>query len=103
MIKCNSKAFVQCQIKCHHCKTMDEACFLEGSDCDRFNQKVLAAPKTNADRIRAMSDEELAELLGGMCKIAEQCDDCPLDGKCPGGSYDCGSWNEWLKQPAEEE
>lgn len=64
--------------------------------CPLYNAK----PTTNADRIRAMSDEELAELLGGMCKIAEQCDDCPLDGKCPGGSYDCGSWDEWLKQPA---
>ena len=45
-------------------------------------------PMTNADRIRAMSDEELAKWLeyegGGAC--AEVC-----------------GWLNWLQQPAEEE
>ena len=44
-------------------------------------------PKTNADRIRAMSDEELARWLeyegGGAC--AEMC-----------------GWLNWLQQPAED-
>lgn len=44
--------------------------------------------QSNADRIRAMSDEELAEWLeyegGGAC--AEVC-----------------GWLEWLRQPAEED
>ena len=94
---------------CKHCDTVEyyEPCFscrsTGGGIPTKWEAKANCKPQTNADRIRAMSDEELAELLGGMCKIAEQCDDCPLDGKCPGGSYDCGSWDEWLKQPAEEE
>lgn len=62
-------------------------------------------PMTNADRIRAMSDEELAEFISrieigdfgqqvygktfcDMCKDQYECDDCRL-------------W--WLQQPAEED
>lgn len=74
-------------------------------DCDNCDVFVFGKGgkevPTKADRIRAMTDEELADLLRGMCKIAEQCDDCPMDGKCPGGSYDFSSWDKWLQQPAE--
>jgi hypothetical protein len=61
-------------------------------------------PQTNADRIRAMSDEKLAEFLDtitGMCwdngRREEKlyCDECPME--CPSGG--CA---EWLKQPAED-
>ena len=58
-------------------------------------------PQTNADRIRAMSDEELAKFIPdwsytGACKCDEQsyvdcnneCEKCVV---------------EWLKQPAESE
>lgn len=45
-------------------------------------------PKTNADRIRAMSDEELANWLeyegGGACA-------------------EVYGWLQWLRQPAEED
>lgn len=58
-------------------------------------------PMTNADRIRAMSDEELVELLvmekGGffcaVCEIADQLD-CDMDCR--------GHCAKWLRQPAEE-
>ena len=69
-----------------------------------------AKPQTNADRIRAMSDEELAEQLitvGELdeeihfCKNLPECDDLlntedgvPLE-KCRGCLLN------WLKQPAE--
>ena len=43
---------------------------------------------TNADRIRAMSNEELAENMS--------------DWQCWGGGLDQKDWLEWLKQPAEE-
>ena len=50
--------------------------------------RVIGKPMTNADRIRAMSDEELARWLeyegGGAC--AEMC-----------------GWMNWLQQPAGEE
>lgn len=52
-------------------------------------------PITNADRIRSMTDEELAETLGDKCICpptrgrAEVCDDCDA------------CWLEWLQKPAE--
>lgn len=49
---------------------------------------IVKVPMTNADRIRAMTDEEMAKWLeyegGGAC--AEVC-----------------GWLNWLQQPAEEE
>lgn len=54
---------------------------------------------TNADRIRAMSDEELALLLSEFCKGMEFCDYCVAKKDCPGESPVC--WEKWLKQPAE--
>lgn len=56
-------------------------------------------PQTNADRIRAMSDEELAKWL---CSIltAECCDrSCPARYMC---DFDDNGLIKWLKQPAEE-
>ena len=55
---------------------------------------------TNADRIRAMSDEELVEFLYNykftdMCE--EGCDLCHYHGDCENRLAD------WLKQPAEED
>ena len=50
---------------------------------------------TNADRIRAMSDEELA-------KIIERELGCPVTGDCEKMSKDCKAcWLDWLQQPAE--
>ena len=57
-------------------------------------------PKTNADRIRAMSDEELAEFID-RCEMNDIdyaktfCDLC-------NGQYECDQCRlDWLKQPAE--
>ena len=68
-------------------KTDSEGHYKETQD---FARKLInhAKPQTNADRIRAMSDEELARWLeyegGGAC--AEMC-----------------GWLNWLQQPAEED
>ena len=68
-------------------KTDSEEHYKETQD---FARKLIdhAKPQTNADRIRAMSDEELARWLeyegGGAC--AEMC-----------------GWLNWLQQPAEED
>nr|WP_325301923.1 hypothetical protein [uncultured Dysosmobacter sp.] len=69
--------------------------------------KVLLGPdvRTNADRIRAMSDEELGEFIsrieigdfGQLVYGKTFCDMC-------NGQYECGDcrlW--WLQQPAEED
>lgn len=54
---------------------------------------------TNADRIRAMSDEELADFLYGVM-TAECCDrSCPGRETCEPGHK---GLLEWLKQPAEK-
>lgn len=77
-----------------------DACSL----CDDDFSFYMPKPKTNGDRIRAMSDEELSTFRLEM-------DACPPDyrQKCP---YDreyyytkaCdGCWLRWLKTPAKEE
>ena len=56
-------------------------------------------PKTNADRIRTMSNEELCEFLGEykFCEICEEeCYSCTYSGDCDKRLLD------WLQQPAEE-
>lgn len=64
--------------------------YMEMGDC---KGKPKSTPQTNADRIRAMSDEELAEILAcpyqndGLCFKAENCEKCIID---------------WLRQPEEE-
>ena len=63
--------------------------------------EIVEAPKTNADRIRAMSDEELADALQKFCIAMVDCSDCPLyDFGCPKNSI-FNYWIEWLQQPAE--
>ena len=63
-------------------------------DCQYFCEK------TNADRIRAMSDEELADFID-RCEMSDIdyaktfCDLC-------NGQYECDQCRlDWLKQPAE--
>lgn len=57
--------------------------------CPHFVQK------TNADRIRSLSDEELAKKLQYMCPVSADC--IKMSGDCK------ACWLDWLQQPAEEE
>lgn len=60
-------------------------------------------PQTNADRIRAMTDEELAKYINEISN-----GDCPTVGDCPEGVREnetCTPWQcwlYWLKSPVEE-
>ena len=65
MKKCDPRAFARCPGK-RYCGNVVDAEFAEGSDCDKFNQSVLSQQVTNADRIRGMTDEELAEFIRSM-------------------------------------
>ena len=70
-------------------------------DCGLFKPK----PQTNADRIRSMTDEELAEFLDREFWVLPNCKpDAPQDqetGMCLIAScHNC--WLDWLKQEAEE-
>ena len=59
--------------------------FFEGSECDKFNRQISSRTMTNADRIRAMSDEELADAIVKMvcgidpaeffCQNKKECED----------------------------
>jgi len=57
---------------------------------------------TNADRIRAMTDEELAEFIG-----THDCLDCPLNSEdewCAGNGSSCKeAVLAWLKEPVKGE
>lgn len=65
-------------------------------ECDQSETCAAYVPViTNADRIRSLSDEELAKILGDKCI-------CPPAGECAKMSGDCAAcWLEWLQQPAE--
>lgn len=59
------------------------------------NPPILKKPQTNADRIRAMSDEELAAFLDTI----NACTCSYAMGKSPCGGEDCPCWLDWLKSP----
>lgn len=74
---------------CVHCKKNNSCtrCWkTSNKECPYFNQK------TNADRIRAMSDEELKKFICSMFK----CEFCDFE-----LGERCGLLN-WLQMPAEE-
>ena len=65
------------------------------SKCDFYPEK--RKKQTNADKIRAMTDEELSDFMNGGC-------DCiPSNEKCHEPYYDCkGCWLAWLKKECDE-
>ena len=80
-----------------HCKNQ-RPCWSDGM-C-RYRGKCEHKQQTNADRIRAMSDEKLCDFLSQykFCDICEEgCDACTYNGDCDKRLL------EWLKQPAEGE
>lgn len=97
MIKCDPRARARCPFK-KPCGGDDAAYFMEGSKCDEFNKQVLAPPPTNADRIRAMSDEELAwELMLWRCEASAKYHG--IESQYPDTQ---STILGWLQQPAEE-
>lgn len=74
---------------------------------EKHNKEMGIKPKTNADRIRAMSDEELADWIArtqmGAIKDAMNLLRLPCD--ATDGVVELGKTEalEWLQQPAEGE
>ena len=72
-----------------------------------LNSRICEKPKTNADRIRSMSDEELAEWITNMCEFERH-------GEPYKSIYNIDTYNEeeihdsygdllsWLKAESEE-
>lgn len=64
---------------------------------DYFTQpKQKPKPQTNADRFRAMTDEEMAEYLSDNCSEHMTIEFCQKHANC----YEC--WLDWLKQEAKK-
>lgn len=81
-------------------------CDIDPNECDLWPDPV---PMTNADHIRAMSDEELANLLctADWCETCDQmreegtCKAVELDG--PLSKHCVSAALRWLRQPYKEE
>ena len=100
MLKCSKEAFAACPDR-HLCGCPEEAVFTEGSECDQFNRQIGNKAMTHADRIRAMSDEELAEFIRD---VSYECQDAYCGHHCSRCAYPwCSSERtmNWLKQPVE--
>ncbi len=100
MQRCSEKAYSRCPNR--DVCPIDDAVFEDYSYCAEFNQRVEVEPITNADRIRAMSDDELAKFL---CKFRSlessgyACYRCVAVKFCRSGHT---GMIDWLQQPAEE-
>lgn len=93
---------LRCNGTCGDCEELEKVVDRLGEFEDKAEQK----PQTNADRIRSMSDEELAKLLleadqGNF--TVDVCDEkycVPESHKCP---HDCtAAAIKWLQSPVKE-
>ena len=97
MLKCDPRVFARCPYK-GTCGRIEDAKFSEGSDCHKFNQRMLSAPITVADDIRAKSDPQLFVFLYTLiasCKAG----DCAA---CPVGAENCDNLKNWIKSESKE-
>lgn len=67
-------------------------CFQDALEAKWKLESQEVKPKTNRDRIRAMTDKELAKILNGGCP--------PGGAKCNKRCETC--WLEWLRSPMED-
>lgn len=81
---------MQCNQICDWNNPSDGCVKPRGGFCPMSNMGYQRKPQTNADRIRAMSDEELAEFLR---QVEYDVEEYPF----------IQDWEKWLKQPAQEE
>lgn len=100
-------------MKCDNCKKHDDCATGSGIvwPCGAYVPKVF----TNADRIRAMSDEEMAEFImlspEMEFSVCECCDvfrghgaytPCGTDDGWCRAELRCNAFKKWLQEPAEE-
>ena len=93
MMNCHPRAFARCPYN-KTCISVEMAEFQENSDCHRFNNKVLDMPPTNSDRIRGMSDKDMAAFL---MAIAKSCTNRAC-GSCQIGKDNCQTILGWLQK-----
>ena len=61
-------------------------------------EQAVYNPLTNSDRIRSMTDEELADFLNEVNMTSCSC----AMGKSPCDAKDCPCWLDWLKEEVKE-
>lgn len=99
--ECNGLGYTLIAIRCDLVKITCDNCGGTGT---------IEVPMTNADRVRSMTDEELASFMveDDFCEVCEHLRD---DGLCeimasetdqPLGNYCRAAALRWLQQPAEE-
>ena len=99
----NGSGCKTCPVK--RCETLT----YRGSTCATQRAKYgLGDPQTNADRIRAMSDEELAEWLNSFggdfyCPTKKECLEMVDNDVAIPEEHCLNCVMEWLQQPAKEE
>lgn len=95
-------------MNCERCKKYEDCCTGSGLTwpCGAYDPKYI----TNADRIRSMSDEDLAGFIEqcendegpNVCRYLPECDD-DLDNDIVIPKERCGGcYLYWLRQPAKE-
>lgn len=100
-------------MKCKTCKYYwnngkDESCDKRGWDFERIDCPDFASkykPKTNADRIRSLTDEELAEWGSSLpcCPPGKDLSECCFGRPDPPSKELCGKcWLGWLKQEVDK-
>lgn len=97
MPKCDPRVFARCPYNAT-CISPEQTDFAEGSDCFLFNKKVLENPIANADKIRGMSDLQLATFLYTITRACadRDCANCPI------GEQNCIIMLHWLRKPEME-
>ena len=92
MIKGKQKRPSRICFECTHyeaCQAWNVGTLVETDATHCVNYRASVG-KTNADRIRAMTDEELAEKISGIESFALTC----------GGGWPPEKWLDWLRQEA---
>ena len=101
MVDCEKCRFVSV------CKKRPKMPGAKIAECNTFRERLNKEnPTTNADRIRAMSDEELAEWLLEVMKHKVACfgEGAFEYTPCRNVEHDCVKCGvEWLKQPVGDE
>ena len=76
VIKCSPRVYKKCPDR-KYCGSVQEACFVEGSECDKFQQKILqkisGGTAKNADLVRVVRCKDCKHftegMAVGMCKV----------------------------------
>ena len=104
MMRCSERAYAMCPTR-HLCGSRNDATFTQRSECADFNRRIEDLPMTNAEKIRAMNDGELAVFLSRhsdvFCQYKSCCGELLDTDEGVPDEWCAACAAEWLKQPAE--